>query len=236
VSQNVIIGRSSTRFLAAAADTPPLAQARRSTQNLHLLHLHIPRRASIWSDSDGGTALTDCWGSATTHQKVIHPAEVTDGFTRRRLVSGIPISPWRTALTYPVLPHHNNENIVSAIDPAEVTKVCLKLRQLVQECVPCEMEEDKVTRPHSRIITQKVIKAAKDAGGQENKACVVRFWCPSLPTPLTGSGVLSPRQQTLVHSRGQRRALGRGPPQAEGRCLRCDCQGHVRPAAILLDS
>lgn len=72
-----------------------------------------------------------------------------------------------------LLPHHQNEHAVSAIDPEEVTKVCLRLRHLIQECVPCEMEESKISRPHSRIITQKVIKAAKAAGGEENQACVI---------------------------------------------------------------
>lgn len=72
-----------------------------------------------------------------------------------------------------VLPHIRNEEIDSAIAPAEVTKVCLRLRHLVQECVPCEMEESRITEPHSRIITPHVIRAAKEAGGQENKGCVV---------------------------------------------------------------
>ena len=61
----------------------------------------------------------------------------------------------------------------AAASPAEVTKVCLRLRHLVQECVPCEMEESKITRSHSRIITHKVVQAAKEAGAQEYKGCVV---------------------------------------------------------------
>lgn len=73
-----------------------------------------------------------------------------------------------------VLSHHHNEHVMSAIDPAEVTKVCLRLRHLIQECVPCEMEESKISRAHSRIITKKVVEAAKAAGGEESKACVVR--------------------------------------------------------------
>lgn len=35
------------------------------------------------------------------------------------------------------------------------------------------MEESRITTPHSRIITQKVIKAAKEAGGSEHGPCVV---------------------------------------------------------------
>ncbi|KAM0465059.1 hypothetical protein ACHAPV_002054 [Trichoderma viride] len=72
-----------------------------------------------------------------------------------------------------LLPHIRNEDIDSAIAPAEVTKVCLRLRHLVQECVPCEMEESRITEAHSRIITPHVVRAAKEAGGQENKGCVV---------------------------------------------------------------
>ncbi|OPB42519.1 Ca2+ permeable channel [Trichoderma guizhouense] len=72
-----------------------------------------------------------------------------------------------------LLPQLRNEEIDSAIPPADVTKVCLRLRHLVQECVPCEMEESRITAPHSRIITTNVIQAAKEAGGQEYKGCVV---------------------------------------------------------------
>ncbi|KAH6610132.1 potassium ion channel yvc1 [Trichoderma cornu-damae] len=72
-----------------------------------------------------------------------------------------------------LLPHLRHEEIDSAIPPADVTKVCLRLRHLVQECVPCEMEESRITAPHSRILTPHVIQAAKEAGGQEHKGCVV---------------------------------------------------------------
>ncbi|KAG6013619.1 hypothetical protein E4U54_006527 [Claviceps lovelessii] len=72
-----------------------------------------------------------------------------------------------------LLPRFNHDQMRSAVPAPEVTKVCLRLRHLVQECVPCEMEETKVTTPHSRIITHKVIQAAKEAGGVENRGCVV---------------------------------------------------------------
>ncbi|KAG5979901.1 hypothetical protein E4U55_004645 [Claviceps digitariae] len=72
-----------------------------------------------------------------------------------------------------LLPRFNRDQMRSAVPASEVTKVCLRLRHLVQECVPCEMEESKVTTPHSRIITHKVIQAAKEAGGLENRGCVV---------------------------------------------------------------
>lgn len=55
----------------------------------------------------------------------------------------------------------------------EVTKVALRLKYLVEECVPCELEEDAITKAHSKIITEKVLKAAKEAGGEDHVACVV---------------------------------------------------------------
>lgn len=61
----------------------------------------------------------------------------------------------------------------SAIPAEAVTEVALRLRHLIEECVPCELAEEQITRPHSKVITKKVIKAAKEAGGQERAACVV---------------------------------------------------------------
>ncbi|KAM5354214.1 hypothetical protein ACJ41O_000864 [Fusarium nematophilum] len=72
-----------------------------------------------------------------------------------------------------LLPHHRNQNIESPIPPEEVTKVCLRLRHLIRECIPCELEESQITRSHSNIITKKVIQAAKEAGGQQYRGCVV---------------------------------------------------------------
>jgi hypothetical protein len=72
-----------------------------------------------------------------------------------------------------VLPTYHEETIPSAIDPVEVTKVALRLKYLIEACIPCELEEELITKPHSRIITEKVLKAAKEAGGDEFGACVV---------------------------------------------------------------
>lgn len=76
-------------------------------------------------------------------------------------------------ITYSVLPQFHEDEIPSAIDPTEVTKVALRLRYLIEQTVPCEMEEDVITKAHSRIINNRVIKAAKEAGGKEFGACVV---------------------------------------------------------------
>lgn len=44
---------------------------------------------------------------------------------------------------------------------------------MIEQCVPCELEEDQITCANSRVITKKVMKAAKEAGGREHRACVV---------------------------------------------------------------
>ncbi|KAK3352876.1 cation channel-like protein [Lasiosphaeria hispida] len=71
------------------------------------------------------------------------------------------------------LPSYHEDLVVSAIPAPVVTEVALRLRHLIEECVPCELDEDQITRPHSKIITKKVIKAAQEAGGKEHRACVV---------------------------------------------------------------
>lgn len=72
-----------------------------------------------------------------------------------------------------LLPAYAQEAVESAIPAPDVTKVALRLRHLIEECVPCELEEEQITRPHSKVITKKVIQAAKEAGGREHRACVV---------------------------------------------------------------
>lgn len=73
----------------------------------------------------------------------------------------------------PVLPSYTEDNLESAIPPAEVTKIAIRLHHLVEQCIPCEMEMELVTRSHSKVITKEVIKATKEAGGEEYKGCVV---------------------------------------------------------------
>ncbi|KAJ0118768.1 potassium ion channel yvc1 [Diaporthe amygdali] len=72
-----------------------------------------------------------------------------------------------------LLPSYVDEALQSAIPAHEVTKIALRLRHLVEEAVPVELDEEQITRPHSKVITKKVIQAAKEAGGSQNKACVV---------------------------------------------------------------
>jgi hypothetical protein len=79
--------------------------------------------------------------------------------------------------SYLVLRNYRNEQLESAIPAEDVTRVCLKLRHLIQECVPCEMDEGKITTPHSQVLTPQVIKTAKEAGGQDFRGCVVGAEC-----------------------------------------------------------
>ncbi|KAI2468465.1 hypothetical protein F4781DRAFT_265982 [Annulohypoxylon bovei var. microspora] len=72
-----------------------------------------------------------------------------------------------------LLPIHREDSLESAIPAPEVTKIALRLRYLIEQCVPCDLEEERITQSHSRVITTKVIKAAKEAGGPENRSCVV---------------------------------------------------------------
>jgi hypothetical protein len=57
--------------------------------------------------------------------------------------------------------------------PKEVTKVALRLKHQLEQVIPCELEEELVTKPHSQILTPAVLATAKDAGGEEYAACVV---------------------------------------------------------------
>ncbi|GAB1318569.1 Calcium channel yvc1 [Madurella fahalii] len=72
-----------------------------------------------------------------------------------------------------LLPTYHDDGIQSAIPPQAVTEMALRIRHLIEQCVPCELNPDLITCPHSKVITPKVIKAAKEAGGRDHRACVV---------------------------------------------------------------
>jgi hypothetical protein len=72
-----------------------------------------------------------------------------------------------------VLPSTQTDLPPSAFPPEEVTKVALRLRYQIEEVIPCELEEWKVTKANSSVITRKVVQCAKEAGGEEYAACVV---------------------------------------------------------------
>lgn len=65
------------------------------------------------------------------------------------------------------------EVIPSPIPAKEVTKVALRLKYQIETVIPCELDEWKITRAHSNVITPAVVRTAKSAGGEEYKACVV---------------------------------------------------------------
>lgn len=51
--------------------------------------------------------------------------------------------------------------------------MALRLKYQIEQVIPCELEEYKITKANSPVITRKVIRTAKEAGGEEHKACVV---------------------------------------------------------------
>ncbi|RMZ71830.1 potassium ion channel yvc1 [Pyrenophora seminiperda CCB06] len=59
------------------------------------------------------------------------------------------------------------------IDPKDVTIVALRLKHQIEQVVPCELEEEHITKAHSHIITPAVLETAKQAGAPEHNACVV---------------------------------------------------------------
>ena len=54
-----------------------------------------------------------------------------------------------------------------------MTKVALRLKYQIEQVIPCEIEEWKVTKANSPVITKKVIKTTREAGGKDYAACVV---------------------------------------------------------------
>jgi hypothetical protein len=77
-----------------------------------------------------------------------------------------------------LLPTHRETTIESAIPAKEVTYVALRLRYQIEEVVPCELPEERITEPHSNVLTANVIKTAKSAGkvsgsDEDHGACVV---------------------------------------------------------------
>jgi hypothetical protein len=72
-----------------------------------------------------------------------------------------------------VLPTSHDRIPPSPVPAREVTLIALRLKLQIEEVIPCELDEERVTRPHSDIITPGVLATAKDAGGDEHRACVV---------------------------------------------------------------
>ena len=72
-----------------------------------------------------------------------------------------------------VLPTYDTEEVPPLLSSKEVTKVALRLKYQVERVVPCELAEDELTSPTSRIITKDVVKTAKNAATGDLRGCVV---------------------------------------------------------------
>ncbi|KAL8832211.1 MAG: hypothetical protein Q9170_004970 [Blastenia crenularia] len=72
-----------------------------------------------------------------------------------------------------LLPSNTNDCIEPALPPEAVTRIALRLKYQIEQVIPCELEEWKITKANSPVITKKVILLAKEAGGKENSACVI---------------------------------------------------------------
>ncbi|KAL2364704.1 hypothetical protein RJZ56_002368 [Blastomyces dermatitidis] len=72
-----------------------------------------------------------------------------------------------------LLPVRRNEALPPALPAKEVTKVALRLKYQIEQVISCELDEDAVTKANSNVITKAVIQTAREAGGEEHKACVV---------------------------------------------------------------
>ncbi|EER24655.1 hypothetical protein D8B26_004988 [Coccidioides posadasii str. Silveira] len=72
-----------------------------------------------------------------------------------------------------MLPNTEADGPPPSLPAKEVTKVALQLKHLIEQIVPCELEESSITKPNSTVITKAVIETARHVGGDEYRACVV---------------------------------------------------------------
>ncbi|KAF2664110.1 receptor-activated Ca2+-permeable cation channel [Microthyrium microscopicum] len=72
-----------------------------------------------------------------------------------------------------LLPTRRERIPPSAIPAKEVTIIALRLKHQIEVVIPCELDEERVTQPHSNVITEGVIETAKSAGGSEHKGAVI---------------------------------------------------------------
>lgn len=73
------------------------------------------------------------------------------------------------------MPENTGDVLSSALDPKLVTKTALRLQHQVETIIPCEIEEFKITKANSPVITKRVIATAKSAAGEDRNdaACVI---------------------------------------------------------------
>lgn len=71
-----------------------------------------------------------------------------------------------------VLPQQES-NSYATIPAETVTKIALRLKHQIETVIPCELEEELVTKALSPVLTPKVVDTSREAGGKENGACVI---------------------------------------------------------------
>ncbi|KAE8320997.1 hypothetical protein BDV39DRAFT_186792 [Aspergillus sergii] len=72
-----------------------------------------------------------------------------------------------------LLPAYDSDPFSTTGPAKEVTKVALRLKYQIEQVIPCEIEENIITSPTSRVITGNVVQTAKEAGGEDLRGCVV---------------------------------------------------------------
>ncbi|KAF2771910.1 receptor-activated Ca2+-permeable cation channel [Teratosphaeria nubilosa] len=92
----------------------------------------------------------------------------TDSFHRRH---------YRDELQH-LLPTNHRDHLTSPIPANHVTLIALRLKYQIEQVVPCELPEDRITQPHSNVITAAVVNTAKSAGkisgsSEDYNACIV---------------------------------------------------------------
>ncbi|KAL4783173.1 hypothetical protein BJX76DRAFT_261591 [Aspergillus varians] len=71
-----------------------------------------------------------------------------------------------------LLPTHEGDEHHIDLPAKDVTRLALRLKYQLEQVIPCELDEDLVTSPNSRIITHDVVQTAMQAGGDDLSACV----------------------------------------------------------------
>ncbi|KAL2794477.1 hypothetical protein BJX66DRAFT_303538 [Aspergillus keveii] len=71
-----------------------------------------------------------------------------------------------------LLPAYAGEEVTPSHPAKEVTKVALRLKYQIEQVIPCELDEDSITSPNSKIITHNVVETAVQAGGDDLRDCV----------------------------------------------------------------
>ncbi|KAK3113747.1 Calcium channel yvc1 [Teratosphaeriaceae sp. CCFEE 6253] len=77
-----------------------------------------------------------------------------------------------------LLPSHNEHPIIPPIPARDVTLIALRLKYQIEQVIPCELPSERVSLPHSNVLTPAVIATAKSAGKlsgstSDHGSCVV---------------------------------------------------------------